>query len=524
MNTWPAWPWLKAIMGAHLTSGPLYIGALALAAIGVTALIIRQLTRKDRLCLVPQLLCAAVAGAIGFAVTWFLSDKVMAFGVSLGWVVISTIAVGIGAVGFLAATIHHAVKWRKAAAIALIPVTLVATALQVDSIYGEYQTLGDLVGYSPYPRLTGITTAKDTVSLKEWEKLAADGDLSDMPTSGSVVSAEIPATKSGFKARNALVYLPPAALMDRSPKLPVLVLLAGQPGSPGRAMSASGITAIMDSYAADHDGLAPIVVSPDQNGANTHNSLCADTTRYGKAETYLTKDVPAWIRANLPAAAGAENWAIAGFSQGGTCTTQLGPRHPDLFGTMFAVDGERAPTDGSVEHMVSAYFGGERSRYEEQVPVNAIAAHAPSTQAMVLAAGANDPTSVENVRAIGEAASKAGMTTVKLRVPGTGHDWHAVNATLEAAVPWWCARMGLGPADGGASSDSSDSSGDSDAGASSGADAGSSASSGADSSGGASSDGAASQSQSQGSHDSGKAAPLDSLDYWKAYPRLEVIH
>ena len=45
----------------------------------------------------------------------------------------------------------------------------------------------------------------------------------------------------------------------------------------------------------------------------------------------------------------------------------------------------------------------------------------------------------------GQAGVKAGMHVVKIVVPDTGHDWHSVNATLEAAVPWLCAhRWGLG--------------------------------------------------------------------------------
>ena len=107
-------------------------------------------------------------------------------------------------------------------------------------------------------------------------------------------------------------------------------------------------------------------------------SLCADTTKVGRAETYLTVDVPRWIKAHLPVSRQARDWAIGGFSQGGTCATQLGPRHPDIFDSIIAVDGELKPTAGSVEHMVAEYFNGDRSAYEAQVPANAIADHAPS--------------------------------------------------------------------------------------------------------------------------------------------------
>ena len=109
------------------------------------------------------------------------------------------------------------------------------------------------------------------------------------------------------------------------------------------------------------------------------------------------------------------------------------------------MDGELKPTAGSVEHMVAEYFNGDRSAYEAQVPANAIVDHAPSNQIMILGAGKRDARSIKNVIVNGQAGVKAGMHVVKIVVPDTGHDWHSVNATLEAAVPWLCAhRWGLG--------------------------------------------------------------------------------
>lgn len=445
MEHWPGW--LQSLMSVHITSGPLYTGIWLTTIIGLAALLIWQVLRTDRRRAWWQLLGAAAPGGAGLLVAWLLSDVFMVFGVSLGWAVIRGIAVGFAMIGFLGVTVAHARAWRRAVAIALIPVALVATAMHVDSIYGEYQTIGSLFNYSPYPsiRKSRKTTAKTTV--KQWRRLAETGRLPELPAAGKLFTTSIDNTNSGFAARDAIVYLPPAALSDDPPALPVMVMLAGQPGSPNRFFTASGIVPMLDAYAAAHDGLAPIVVSPDQNGAATINSLCADTTKHGNAETYLTQDVNDWIRAHLPVATAPSAWTIGGFSQGGTCSTQLGPRHLDQYGNVLAVDGEIEPTAGSVDEMVRDYFGGDRSAYEAQVPVNAIADHAPSDQTMILAAGGNDEKSVGNVRTIGKAARKAGMTVVTLTVPGTGHDWHAVNAVLEASLPWLCARMGLGSTD-----------------------------------------------------------------------------
>ena len=239
------------------------------------------------------------------------------------------------------------------------------------------------------------------------------------------------------------IYLPPAALSDRPPALPVMELLAGQPGSPSRLIDAGNIAATMNAYAAKHDGLAPIVLVPDQNGEATHNSLCADTTQ-GNAETYLTTDVVNWAKKMLPVAKSARMWAMGGFSQGGTCTTQLVPRHPDIYGAMLPVDGELKPTNGSVAKMVQEYFAGDRKAYDEQVPVNAIAATGTPEQALFTGAGERDKESISNMRTIADAARKAGMEVTELIVPGTGHDWHAVQAVWRPGLDWFGERTGLG--------------------------------------------------------------------------------
>ncbi|RSX58142.1 alpha/beta hydrolase [Bifidobacterium samirii] len=452
--------WLQHAMGWSITSGPLYWGVMAVVGVGLVVLAVDRLARRDVRALGVHVAAAAVAGAVGLLAAWLVSDVIMVFGVSLGWTVIGTVAAGFAALGFLAGAIRRTRRFARALAVLLVPLTVVACAMGVNAAYGEFRTVGSLVGYSPYRRIggaDGVDVRRAAMDVTRWRDLAARHRLPSMPSSGGIVSADIPATSSGFRARTALVYLPPAALSDEPPALPVLVMLAGQPGSPNRVFAASGIEAMLDAYAAEHDGLAPIVVVPDQNGASTVNSLCADTAKVGRAETYLIVDVPDWIRDTLPAAPSGAQWAIAGFSQGGTCATQLGPRHPDLFGTFIAVDGEEEPVAGSRQQTIDEYFGGDEAAYRAIVPADAITAHAPSDQTAVLSAGADDRTSVANVRIIGKAARKAGMDVTELAVRHAGHDWHAVNETLETALPWWCDRVGLAGDAGGSADGSSDS-------------------------------------------------------------------
>lgn len=120
-------------------------------------------------------------------------------------------------------------------AVVLVPLVLLSTALGVDSIYGEYQTIGTLVGYTPYASLGSIEVHKAAMSVSDWHSKARKGSLPSMPSQGKVFTVDIPNTESNFTARKAMIYLPPAALSDRPPALPVMELLAGQPGSPSRS-------------------------------------------------------------------------------------------------------------------------------------------------------------------------------------------------------------------------------------------------------------------------------------------------
>ena len=202
---------------------------------------------------------------------------------------------------------------------------------------------------------------------------------------------------------------------------------------------------MMDAYAAQHDGLAPVVVSPDQNGSSSHNSLCVDSPVYGKAETYLSSDVPAWIRAELPVASQPRQWAIGGFSQGGTCSTQLGARHPDVYGSMLPADGELEPTQGRQEQMIRDYFGGDRKRFLAQVPARAMLERAPSRQLLFTAAGSNDKESQHTMLVIAKAANQAGMKVRAVITQGSGHDWHTVKTAWKPGLEWVGESMGLGP-------------------------------------------------------------------------------
>ena len=113
-------------------------------------------------------------------------------------------------------------------------------------------------------------------------------------------------------------------------------------------------------FADAHHGLAPIIVMPDENGSFSGDTECVNSPR-GNAETYITVDVPKFMRTHFNASTGKGSIAIAGLSEGGMCAAMLTLRHPDEYPVFADYSGLTSPT---VEEAVDppatirALFGG----------------------------------------------------------------------------------------------------------------------------------------------------------------------
>jgi len=170
------------------------------------------------------------------------------------------------------------------------------------------------------------------------------------------------------------MHLPPAYLTSQRPLLPVLVVLSGQPSSPRDWLDGGRLAAVLDRHAAAHDGLAPVVVMPDPLGSTLANPLCLDS-RLGRVQTYLSVDVPAWIRASLQVDPDPHSWAVAGSSAGGTCALQLALTAPRVYPTFLDIAGQTEPTLGSRARTVAAAFGGDTAAFTAVNPLDLLAHH-----------------------------------------------------------------------------------------------------------------------------------------------------
>jgi len=373
---------------------------------------------------------AVFGAASGWLLAWFVSDVWDPWGVSLSLGTRLWTAALCASVAIVLLNLRGQVRWRRVVAICALPLCVLSAAAGINADVGQFPTLRVALGLASFPSL-GQELATTQSS--------AGTDSVD----GIVGTVTIPATVSGFAARSALVYLPPAATGANPPALPVVEMLSGQPGSPSDVFTAGGLAGILDAYARAHSGLAPIVVVPDQLGAPGNNPMCVNSP-LGNSDSYLTIDVPDWIRSNLHVAAQPAGWTIAGFSQGGTCSIQLGSAHPELYGTILDISGELVPRSGSEAHTVSAGFGGSAAAYAAAAPTAILAAHAPyATLAAIFVVGDGDARFLPGVTALADAASRAGVDSRLVISPGTAHDWHTVDYAWTSALPILAARTAL---------------------------------------------------------------------------------
>lgn len=444
---------MHSFLALKLQSGllPTVVYTVALVALFVLAT-----KRPFKKWLPIQLLGALVGLGVGYVLAWMISDVWNLFDVELSAITHLWFGVGFAGVGFAIAGIARARIWRKIVASTSIVLFILALAVGVNKDIGEFPTLASLIDsgsvralHIPTGSVVAGTTTEPATSVGT-PTTAAVKTLAEtwhapasMPKSGSVGSVTIPGTISHFTARSAIVYLPPAALVANAPRLPVLMMLSGQPGQPSNVLTSGQLPQILNAYAADHNGLAPIVVIPDQLGAAANNPMCVDSP-LGNSATYLTTDVPNWINAHLHVMTSRTAWAIGGFSEGGTCSIQLGAKYSSVFGSIVDISGQAVPHNGSIAATIKNAFNGSAAEFAAAAPAAVITANAPFINTLgIFAVGQNDTRYGIDSITVSTAARAAGMDTHYFQSAGTAHDWHTVQYAIHQALPLLYARWGL---------------------------------------------------------------------------------
>ncbi|MDG3008941.1 hypothetical protein G4X40_02125 [Rhodococcus sp. D2-41] len=422
-------------------------------------------TGRWRVVWVPVSVVIGVLGAL--LARWYMDSQGLASDPAPAalwvWTGVAAAAVAVAALGWRGTR-----WWRRGLSVLAIPLSLASVLLVLNQWVGYYPTvqaawgavtagpLPDQVDASALPGLRGTTMS-----------------------TGKVVSVDIPDTASGFNHRTEYVYLPPAWFAGKTPpKLPVIMMIAGEFNTPADWMRSGNVIPVIDGYAQSHGGQAPILVFVDAGGSFNNDTECVDGPR-GNSAGHLTEDVRPYVISHFGASSAAANWGIVGWSMGGTCAVDLTVMHPDLFSSFEDIAGDLGPTAGTKAQTIDRLYGGNPAQWAKFDPTTVMQAHGrytgvsgwfedtgtPNRPGMWKGAkgknfsGFHRPTQQnsapngfggqDNTRDTDEsgaaeklcaAATKDAISCSVHTAPG-GHTWQFASAAFPAALPWMAAQL-----------------------------------------------------------------------------------
>ena len=227
-----------------LLHGVVFRGVLGLALAGLVVTIVRR-NRHWWSVIMPGLLAASAAPAAGLA--WYLRHSGTVkdhYPPSFGlWGGASLLALGAAVAGW-----RSAGNWRRAVAVATVPLTVASAFLLINSHYGYWPTVGDLLGrplthHINRQELTSLLAGRNRPIIHRGARPTVGGEEPSAQVAthraaaadaghGVLAPLDTPPGTSGFEHRQGTLYLPPAFFDRPRPRLPVIVMLGGTPGGP----------------------------------------------------------------------------------------------------------------------------------------------------------------------------------------------------------------------------------------------------------------------------------------------------
>lgn len=265
------------------------------------------------------------------------------------------------------------------------------------------------------------------------------------PGQGAARAFSVPAPRSLAMPTDAVtwVYTPPGYDPAGSTRYPVVYLVHGSPGASGDWFAAGDVPHAMDVLIKAGLVRPMIVVSVDVNGTgpSDRDTECLDSTTGGsKVESFLTTVLVPWVDARFATTTDSAHRVLGGFSSGGFCALDQGLRHPDLWGTILAIDPYPNPGDGGTAMLAThaQWLAHDVSAYAATLPV------APNQHVFIAVQAGSQKPAIKAVRAAAQTLLDRGGDVVLDEVVGVGHTWTMARFTLPYALVWANGRMPTG--------------------------------------------------------------------------------
>ena len=318
----------------------------------------------------------------------------------------------------------------------------------------DYQGLGLKSTYHPF--LDSTTEGYNLIDAMSAVRTAIRGTSDKWVAFGTGQGGQ-------FIHRDELVYLPPAwYAANPPPALPALMMIGAKFGHPSD-LPTVGVVKVLDKFAAEHGGNAPVVVFVDQSGTFSNDTECVNGPR-GNAADHLTKDVVPLIVSTFGVPADPSRWGIAGWSTGGTCALTLAVKYPNLFSAFVDIEGDFGPNAGTKQQTIYRLFDGDEKAWAAFDPTTLMVEHGhyqgmsawfgiSGTEPPVYRAGAADPNGVgvpqpsnvwdhtEVAKYMCALASVHGIQCAVVSQPGK-HDFPSAVGMFASSLPWLAGKLG----------------------------------------------------------------------------------
>jgi S-formylglutathione hydrolase FrmB len=368
------------------------------------------------------------------------------------WVGLTGVALTVAALGW------RGIRWRRrAVSLLAVPLCLLSAGVALNLWVGYFPTVqiawNELTA-GPLPDETDMATVT---------AMRRNGTV---PTHGALVPVTIPSDASHFKHRTELVYLPPAWFGGKTtPKLPVVMMIAGEFNTPADWPRTGNAIATIDAFAATHGGNAPVFVFVDVGGSFNNDTECVNGPR-GNVADHLTKDVPPYVESTFGVSTASANWGVLGWSMGGTCAVDLTVMHPELFSAFVDIAGDTGPNAGTKDQTIARIYGGNAAAWPVYDPTTVITKHglyrgvagwfAISSDAPTQRKGPANPDAVglggqdaagnpgdqtEAANSLCSLGRANGITCAIVASPGK-HDWPFATEVFTKSLPWLAGEIG----------------------------------------------------------------------------------
>jgi enterochelin esterase-like enzyme len=260
------------------------------------------------------------------------------------------------------------------------------------------------------------------------------------------ISYPVTGTASGIKG-SILITLPPgyADPQSASTRYPVLETFSGYPSLPEQWVRTMQLPQALATQVSQHRIGPAVIVSPQvQIPAGADTECVNGRPGEPQVETWLTRDVPAWVVAHLRVKADRSAWATIGLSAGGWCAAMTAMLHPAQYAAAIVLGGYFAPEFANGAEPFPR-GSAEAARYQ----LITLAKKAPPPVALWVETSHADPGSYTSSAALLKAAHPPLSITATV-LQNAGHRIGVWQSLLPNALGWLGGNVpGFSPQQGG---------------------------------------------------------------------------